>query len=265
MRPHFKIFLLLAVIVTATLLAPQAQQQADKKAKRDLSNFPVADSWTQESPDPIKREKRNLKSKKYNSRHSPRITESSDEIFTNSEWARGLAALPVENSDAVIVGDIVTAEAYVSDDHSEIYSEFVVRISKVLKDAGTTPINDVDSIIVERSGGRLRLPSGKVVVSSTSNQDMPRVGSRYVLFLTHLSANGGSYENDFHILTGYELRGGKVFPLDKLASKHPINTYAGADEASFLRELSSALAHSEVESGLCFFRGESADRRSVGE
>ncbi|HWN10582.1 MAG TPA: hypothetical protein VNO50_15180 [Pyrinomonadaceae bacterium] len=206
MRRYLAIFLLLTIIVTVALLAPQAQQQADKRDKRDLSNFPVADSWTPESPDPIKREKRKLKSKKYNSRHSPRITEATDEIFTNSEWARGLPAFPVVKSDAVIIGDIVTAEAYVSDDHSEIYSEFVVRITKVLKDAGTTPVNNVDLIIVERSSGRLRLPSGKLIVSSTNDQDMPRVGSRYVLFLTHLSSNGGSYENDFHILTAYELQ-----------------------------------------------------------
>ncbi len=55
---------------------------------------------------------------------------------------------------------------------------------------------------------------------------MPQVGLRYVLFLT----------ND-QILTGYELREGKVYPLDDLPNLH---TYENADETTFLTQLHTA-------------------------
>jgi len=41
---------------------------------------------------------------------------------------------------------------------------------------------------------------------------------------------------------GYELKAGKVFPLDKTSSKHPISAYTGINESTLLTDLSSALA-----------------------
>jgi len=58
---------------------------------------------------------------------------------------------------------------------------------------------------------------------------MPQVGLRYVLFLTN-----GQGEKDLTILTGYELREGKVFPLDDLPN---LRVYENADETTFLNEL----------------------------
>ena len=39
---------------------------------------------------------------------------------------------------------------------------------------------------------------------------MPQVGCRYLLFLEQVNS-----EVEFRILTGYELREGRVFPLDE--------------------------------------------------
>jgi hypothetical protein len=61
---------------------------------------------------------------------------------------------------------------------------------------------------------------------------MPQVGLRYVLFLTN--AQG---QSDFQILTGYELREGKVHPLDDLLNLY---TYENADETTFLKQLHTA-------------------------
>ncbi len=71
---------------------------------------------------------------------------------------------------------------------------------------------------------------------------MPRVARRYVLFLTHNSP-GGHYEG-LYILTGHELRNGRVFPLDRLGPAHPITTYTNTDETKFLYDLFQALTAS---------------------
>ena len=61
---------------------------------------------------------------------------------------------------------------------------------------------------------------------------MPQVGLRYVLFLTSAQS-----QSDFQILTGYELREGKVYALDDLPN---LRTYENADETTFLNQLRTA-------------------------
>jgi len=84
------------------------------------------------------------------------------------------------------------------------------------------------------------MASGKVAISWTNHQDMPKVGSRYVFFLTHDFEVAGDTYDDFYLLTGYELKGGKVFPLDE-SPKQSVLAYKGAAESSFLTDLVEAL------------------------
>jgi len=144
-------------------------------------------------------------------------------------------------SSTIIVGKVTDAHAYLSNDQSDIYSEFTLCIDQVLKNGGDSAVRPGDSISVERKGGRLRFPSGKVVASITNHQQLPRVGRRYVLFLTHAFPMGGEIP-DFYILTGYELTNSHVYPLDTVAPTHPFNIYKGVDESVFLSELRDAIA-----------------------
>ncbi len=222
--------------------APRKQQQKEPMRQVDevdTTQFPVTDYAAVQTSDLKVRAKREAKRKKYNNRYAARISESSDGIFTIRDWEVGLPALPVSRSSAVIIGEITDAQAYLSEDGTNIYSEFVVQVQQILKNDNQAPIGN--SIAVERSGGRVRLPSGKIVTARTSHQDLPRVGKRYVLFLTHEFS--GVNTESLNILTGYEVCDGRVFPLDKLGLKHPINSYKGADEASFLNDLAKALVN----------------------
>lgn len=220
----------------------QRKDKSEQSQELDLSKFPVADYLSVGSSDPKERQKREAKGKKYNSpsRYSRPIQESFDSILEATDWEVGLPAIPVSKSAAVIVGKVTKAEAYLSENKTNIYSEFEVQIEQVWKNdrgelsAGTT-------VIVERAGGRVRFPSGKIAISVISLQQMPEVGSRYVLFLTHVGTGGGGHSDDFSILTGYELRDGCVFPLDKTLPGHPLTAYSGVDEKTFLNDLSSAL------------------------
>ena len=156
-----------------------------------------------------------------------------------------MPALPVEKSDAIIIGEVVEAHAFLSEDQTQVYSQFVIRVEDVPKNNGQVLISPQTNIAVERQGGRVRFPSGKVAIANVAHQDMPRVGRRYVLFLTHHSLMSGRYE-DFFILTGYELRNDKVFPLDKVSSGHPINSYKDRDRESFLNDLALAISNASA-------------------
>jgi len=239
MKAHLKAFTcLMSVLLVTAVLAINGQKVSKSPDEPDVNQFPILDYKKSV-------ENKERKGKKYNSPYAPKISESSDGIFTISDWEMGLSALPVNKSAAVVVGEVTAAQALLSDDETNIYSEFTVQITEIPKNDKNFSLGIGNSVIVERLGGRVRLPSGKVVVSRTDKQDLPRIGNRYVLFLTRDINKDGSYE-DFHILTGYELRNGKVFPLDKLRPGHPITAYTATDASSFFTDLNRVLASSST-------------------
>jgi hypothetical protein len=233
-------FLIGAVVVTVL----SGQKQVDKKQQRpdiDFTHFPIVDLEAPQPSDATERAKRTTKAKKYNGKHGGVINESMNRAFLVNESLVDLPALPVERSSAVILGEITSAAAYLSEDKTQVYSEFAIRIQAVLKNDTSQNLNADTSIEADRFGGRVRLPSGKIFISAVDNQDMPHIGGRYLLFLTHSNLWGGN-DQDYHILMGYEIRGGKVFPLDLTSPTNPISRYEGRDEAVLLTDLSSALA-----------------------
>jgi hypothetical protein len=138
-------------------------------------------------------------------------------------------------SDAVVVGEVVNARGYLSSDKTGVYSEFTVRINEVLKNESSVALLFGSEAIAERWGGIVRFPSGRLQRFATAEQSMPATGSKYVFFL---KCNGSG--QDFSILTGYELKGGRVFPLDGYDSKgeHVISAFTafeGMDETAFLK------------------------------
>lgn len=209
----------------------------------DFKNFPIAEFDESSQADPPARAARETKNKKFNSRAKP-ISESSTQIFTVMDWDVGLPAFPIEKSSAVVTGRVTEAKAYLSDDKTAIYSEFGIEIDAVLRNDERCPIQPGSSIVVGREGGRVRLPSGKTVISWISHQNMPRVGGKYALFLTHEFPRGGDAGIDFYIVTGYELANGSVTPLDDIPRGHPIAALKGRSESLFMNDLLAALASS---------------------
>ena len=239
MKKYGRITFLLAVTLFAGLVTAIAslhsQNQTNQPANAQpsvgsddfKSQFPIADYNAPPDNDPNNQTKRQRKNKKYNNSRSP-INPHSITVTSHLDWEVGLSALPADKSNAVIVGDVIDAQAYVSEDQTGVYSEFTIRVSEVFKNDSSTPITAGNSITVERTGGRVRFPSGNVALQFTSRQGMPRMGRRYLLFLTRDSSD------DFNILTGYELKAGRVELLDTLQG-HPMAAYKGMDEPSFLQ------------------------------
>jgi hypothetical protein len=89
---------------------------------------------------------------------------------------RDITAVPLALPDA---------QAHFAEDQTDVHSEFVVQTTEVLKNDDKAALAVGNSVTLERSGGRVRFPSGKVMVSATNHQDLPRVGKRYLFFLSH--------------------------------------------------------------------------------
>lgn len=154
-----------------------------------------------------------------------------------AHWWVGLPPLPAAQSDAVIRGEVVEGQALLDEDGRGIYSLFSVRIAEAFK-GGHEMFAPGLVVAASRPGGAVRFPSGKVQRYRTVKQGFPRRGGHYVLFLKR------DDRGQFSILTGYELRAGRVLPLDG-DDKDPrgdlqFSRYRGADEDSFLRVLREA-------------------------
>lgn len=233
------------VFVVSALLASASSQQVQLKQQQsealDFDNFPIVDFSAKEPLEPSVKAARDAKARKYSKKYGGEINEELHQIVTTSDWDLRLPALPVARSAAIFVGTVVEAQAHLTPDKTGVFSEFAFQVESVLKNDPKRTVAAGETVSVERSGGRVRMPSGKIVVSWTDHQNMPRVGGRYVLFLTHDFEKAGDTGDDFYLLTGYEFKNERVAPLDS-STKREVLAYKGAAESSFLEDLFNALS-----------------------
>ena len=153
-----------------------------------------------------------------------------------------LSALPVAQSDAVVLGEVTDRRVTLTEDRMDIFSEFSVHLDTVFKDAQGS-LAPGGLIQVFRPGGTVRFASGKVQRYTISKLGYPRQGGTYVLFLKR------DEEGDFSVLTGYELRNDNVLPLDGDAADPKkdlkFGVYRGASPDAFLAELKKAVQAAE--------------------
>jgi hypothetical protein len=235
---------LTAVNLGATLYSraqhlPEQAKPKDNELRQALkSKFPVADFDAPEPSDPEKRAKRKARNRRHdNSMMGVKgglnpAPDVGDEVFLINDWEVRVPALPASQSDVIITGEVLDANAFVSGDKIGVYSEFNVRAGEVFKNVSTSSISDGDVISTEREGGQVRYPSGRTMWFRIHLQNMPAVGGRYALFLKQ----GG--EGVFSIITGYELRDGRVYPLDSASN---FKKHEGADESTFLQYVREAI------------------------
>ena len=222
------------------------QETAASSDQEQAQQLPVAEYDAPEPANPAKRTLRRLRSRRHNltdpsvkgndvSRFA--LTERSARMSLGGPWSHTPEepAIPVAESDAILIGDIVGANAYLSTDKTSIYSEFTLLVWEVIKDSSAAISTGVP-VTIERSGGALRFPSGKVLIRGLLGKPLPLISRRYVFFLKR-NPEG----EDFSIITAYELRGGQVFPLDGISPKGEVvvpfaayQKYKGVDEPSFL-------------------------------
>ena len=217
-----------------------SSQEASRQETTPENDVPVLDLKHAETTgsDQVKGRKR-----RNTLRPDWKITELHEDAEPIPVAAHGLLRLPpipAQQSDAIIRGTVANRRAVLSDDKLGIYSEFSISIAEIFKDdPNLFRINQV--VTVSRPGGAVRLSSGKIHRYTISSQGYPQQGKEYILFLKR------DEEGDFAVLTGYELDGAVVQPLDgKRGSKNKddqlqFDIYRGVSRETFISALQKVL------------------------
>lgn len=250
------LILVLVLVPLVSVAAAAVVFQKSKTTSASADQQPLAEAVTPlvdfNTPEPSDPEERALRRKR-GRRHDYHGDPADVRRFVLGEQSAPVALdlpisggpvenpIPVQQSDAIVIGKVVDAHAYLSNDRTNVYSEFSVLVEDVLKNNRGASLYTGAHIATERRGGSVRLPSGRTLVRGALGRTMPRAGGRYALFLKR-DEEGDTYS----IVTGYELRGGKVLPLDGASSKHPqlapFGAYVNADELTLLNKVREAVA-----------------------
>lgn len=243
-------FVIVAIAAATTIATIRGQNQTSPTGNQqpknalDESQWPIADYNAPEPHDPRDRALRKLRSKRYDG--GGFVQESASEEETTVINGIEYPALPVADSDVVVLGEVLAGQAHLSNDKRAVYSEFAVRIDEVLQNK-CAPLAPGNSITAERAGGRVRFPSSRIKKYRAEGQGMPRVGRQYVLFLKY-----NADRENYGIVTAYELRGEKVFPVDGSGAdtssrKWSFDIYRGALKERFLNDVREAIANPSPE------------------
>lgn len=214
----------------------QDKSAQEKQTPADFeSQFPIADYNAPEEANPERRVKRKVKSKRYDNYklviRSPGDDTAGRVLVTEDPL---LPAIPAKDSDVIVTGKVLDAQAYLSDNRSGVYSEFTIQVDEILKNNSSIEILRGNQITADRAGGFVRYPNGRRILYSIAGERMPRVGRQYVLFLTKTD-NSPNY----YILTGYELKENDISPLD---ARVQYDEYKQADITSFLKAIRNVVA-----------------------
>lgn len=251
----------LGVGTTIAMLSTQGPIQTKVHEQHDKSTYPIADYEPKEPSDLNMQNLRKARRKRHNIQL--RATDKVDikrlmlTEQSNSSWggppshAAIEPALPASQSDVILVGQVTSAQAFLSEDKTNVYSEFTVLADEILKNNSPIGLTSANSITTVRTGGAVRFPSGKIIQRGFGGRPFPLTNRRYVFFLKYENE-----EQDYPIITAYELRAGVVFPLDGfdidgrlLEPYAEYQKYKGWDEASFLNKIREAIAHSPDDRG----------------
>jgi hypothetical protein len=207
------------------------KQQQEKKGK-----FPVAKYEEPESTDPKKNQTLKEKKLRYNNFRmvATNPPEWQAELLVIDEGLVLTPTLPVTQSTYIVSGEVKTAEAHVSEDKMNVYSEFTVLVKQVLKTAKSSIIEGME-ITVDRVGGFVTYPNGRTVLYRLSGRNMPAVGEKYLFFLA--SPN----DHDLRILTAYRLDASGVTPLD---DSPQFEKFRGLTEDVLIQNVRDSLAKS---------------------
>lgn len=210
-------------------------QEADKQQATPENDLPV---WDLKQEATTAADQQKARKHRLSLRQDWKITElpaKAEPIPVAAHALLRLPAIPAHQSNAIIRGTVINRRAILTDDKRGIYSEFSISVAEIFKDdPNLFRINQV--VTVSRPGGAVRLSSGKIHRYTISSQGYPQQG-KDILFLNR------NEEGDFSILTGYEVDGAVVQPLDgKRGSKNKedqlqFDTYRGVSRETFIGAL----------------------------
>jgi hypothetical protein len=217
---------ILLVGLCVNLIGKGQGQQSNKTAKIIRKGAPVID---QGGSQPSPKELDDAATPVVDLNASNPTDLSAERIFKNSRYDRhglvksevdprvaevlmepqdDLSDVPTDESDLVVEGLVTDSAAFLSNDKQSVYSEFTVRVGDILKSGPGLSVNRGESITTERFGGRVKQSDGRIIRYGVIGQGSPVKGEKYLFFLSKTE------HGNYRILTGYQLQGTKVIPLD---------------------------------------------------
>lgn len=157
-----------------------------------------------------------------------------DYSYTFIDFAGKVDPLPASQSAAVVIGTVLGGKAYVSKDHTFVYSDYQIKIDQILKQDSSANLTVGGVVVAMRQGGTIRFPSGHVRHFINNGHGFPAVGAQYLFFLLKPDAVP---EYEMTIGATYELRSGRVYPLDDISKE-----FDGVSEPDFLNKVQTAIA-----------------------
>ena len=183
------------------------------KTGRDLTKYAIADYEGVDAEDPKERKKREEIGKRYDQMHLVASKPHPDDGGVSVvDYLDRPLAIPALESNLIIIGEICSAKAFLSNNKRGVYTEFEVLSLEVLKGDDLKKTGYSRLISIDREGGYVRYPNGQKVFYWVSGFDLPKVGGRYLLFLTRKDDS-----TNYRILTGYELKADGADPLDNVS------------------------------------------------
>ena len=245
--PKLTYFLLVVVagtIILAVVRHPKptptatASQKNRDDYKKVNERFPTVDyKDEQDLPDPEKNAKRKEKQKRYNDGDlvASQVEPGVDEAALTLEPHFTFPALPVAESEIVVVGTIQSAQAHLSESKRNVFSEFTLTVEDVLK-SKIQGVAQGSVLTIDRVGGHVKYPNGQRVLYRITSLNMPQIGGRYLLFLTSKHNN-----EDLSILTAYQLTANGAIPIDEL---NDAASLTGVSEADILQRVRNLMRNS---------------------
>jgi hypothetical protein len=193
--------------------------------ERDLTRFPLIEFASETNDD----ESRKQKDRRYE-RYTPFVIGGDPDPRTGLQLVvdhvKRPDAIPAD-ADLVIVGQVLSGSAHLTNGKRSIYSEFVIRVDEVVKQDRSKEIVIAETVVADRLGGRIRFQNGQEVTYGAEGFDMPGIGKQHVFFLAR-----DDKSPNYKIITGYELIGEVVQPIDRFDS-----TKISTEKTTFLKQI----------------------------
>ena len=236
------VFVLVVIVMTLSVtvfrvgrgagVGKQDSRPSNSKQFQDRTDrFPTVHDDEPEPTDTIKRAKLKKQKERYD-KDAPFVhpRPHHTEIAFRPEWQFDFPGLPVAKSDVIVIGQVLNAEAHRSNNKLNVFSNFEIRVDQILKGSRLTAGSVIN---VQRIGGFVIYPNGQRVLFRLVGTGMPAVQGRYVFFLNVID------DEDYSILTGYELGVEGVVPLD---NSPQFQIYQRQTETEFVKALRDVIS-----------------------
>jgi hypothetical protein len=194
----------------------------------DFNKYPTVDYDVVESITAHELEQRTIKNKRYKASLDIMKNPNPEGIALITSDGEPLAsAIPWAESRLAVIGDVQNFTAVLTDEKKEIYSEYTIRITTILKKDKKKKLQTGDIITIDRAGGVVRYPSGQKMLYRNDWHNFPEMKARYIFFL----GNDDDQNPNYKLLTAYRISDGKITALDN----HPDFTdFNGMSEKDFI-------------------------------